>query len=109
MIERRSRQRFVLAAMARYRLRDFTANPISGVGQTVNVSSTGMLLRLQHNLKVGQRLEVAIDLPIPVKGPGVELTAQGRVVRVEPGCVAIQFEDRDLQRRDREVKASRSA
>ena len=109
MVERRAHQRFQLAAMARYRLndRDRTSEPIAGVGQTVNVSSSGMLLRLQHVLRVGQQIEVAVDLPLPDRRAGVELTAHGRVVRVEPGCVAIQFDARDLQRRVREREAIR--
>ena len=91
--------------MVRYRLRDFTHDPVAGIGQAVNLSSAGMLLRLQHVLKVGQRLDVAIDLPLPDQGATVELAAQGRVVRVEPGCVAIQFEARDLLRLKSAVKS----
>ena len=92
--------------MARYRLCDLIPGPVAGVGQTVNLSSSGMLLRLQHDLHVGERIEIAVDLPLTGNTAPVELTAQGHVVRVEPGCVAIQFERQDLKRTPPEALAS---
>lgn len=66
-----------------------------------------MLLRLQHALRVGERVEVAVDLAPPGKSATVELAAQGRIVRVEPGCVAIQFERQDLKRTPLEERTVR--
>src|SRR5229473_1352055 len=98
MTERRAKMRFPVVATARYRLRDRKSEPIVGTGQTVNVSSSGMFLRMEHVVSVGERIEVAIDLRLGKGSVGVALTAFGHVVRFEPDFAAIHFERYDLRR-----------
>jgi hypothetical protein len=93
MIERRAKPRVPLTEMVRYRLCDRGPNAFSGVGQTVNVSAGGMLLRVQHTFHIGDRISVTVPLPVPDNS--IQLTVLGRVVRVELGAVAIQFVEQD--------------
>ena len=57
-----------------------------GIGQTVNMSGTGVLLRVQHDLRVGRRIELSIG----------QLTVRGRVIRFHSGCAAIALDDPPL-------------
>ena len=98
MIEARSKARFPLVEMARYRQCGRRSDLAAGVGQTVNVSSSGMLLRVQHELQIGDRVAVAVNLPVHDQSATVQLTALGHVVRIEPGCIALQFEEQHLRR-----------
>ena len=83
MMERRERPRFPFVEIAAYRVLDTERNPVVGIGQTVNMSGTGVLLRVQHDLRVGRRVELSLGL----------LMARGRVIRFHSGCAAIAFDD----------------
>jgi hypothetical protein len=48
--------------MVRYSVLDRRSEPIVGIGQTVNVSSSGMFIRLQHGLYVEDRVAISVDL-----------------------------------------------
>ena len=97
MMERRTEVRFSLVAKVHYRLCDRPSDAIAGIGQTVSISQSGMLLRVQHALEVGDRVAITVDLLEPSEVGRAELTLLGQVVRVEPGCVALQFDGPDLK------------
>ena len=106
MIERRLKVRFPIIEAARYRLRDGKRRLISGIGQTVNFSSSGALLRMQHPVRLFQPMEMAVEWPFRLDNHiHLQVVAAGRVVRVESGCVAIHF-DRHEFRTSRAAKAS---
>jgi len=92
-MDRRSEIRFSLVAKVKYRVCDRPSPTIAGVGQTISVSRSGMLLRVQHALEVGDRVAVTVDLVAPSKIGKAELTLLGEVIRVEPDCVALQFDE----------------
>ena len=83
MMERRERPRFPFVEIAAYRVLDTERNPLVGIGQTINMSGKGVLLRVQHDLRVGRRVELTLGL----------LMARGRVIRFHSGCAAIAFDD----------------
>jgi hypothetical protein len=91
--EQRSSPRYRLIEMVRYRVLDRLAESIAGIGQTVNVSGSGMLLRLQHALHVEDRVAVSVDLVPPDNAIRAELTLLGQVVRVHNGSAAIKFDE----------------
>ena len=107
MTERRAKKRFPVVAPARYRLWDRKSEEI-GTGQTVNVSSSGMLIRTNQILSLGERIEVAVDLLAFERSVDVELTVFGHVVRLEPDSAAIEFERYDLTRPSEHVRGSHS-
>lgn len=101
-MERRERPRFPFVEIAAYRILDTERNPIVGIGQTINMSGKGVLLRVQHDLRVGRRVELTLGL----------LIARGRVIRFHSGCAAIAFDDPpvwgDLDVPRSEVESERS-
>jgi hypothetical protein len=101
MIERRSKARFPVVERVWWR----RSKSIIGVGQTINLSSSGTLLRVDHNFRMGERVEVAIDLPVCNEDVKLQLKAIGRVVRLEKDCVAIKFTKQDLWRTPSRIDA----
>src|ERR1700691_961158 len=73
--ERRMHRRYPVKAAVRYQLKDKSGALIaSGSGQTVNVSSGGILFESNNPLKLGAELEVAIDWPASLsKSAGLQL------------------------------------
>ena len=62
--ERRASQRFLIECKAEYRAISRDGAEVSGWGQTVNVSSSGILLTVERVLSVGWRMEVRVDWPV---------------------------------------------
>jgi hypothetical protein len=101
MIERRCKIRFPVVEIALW----CKSKSITGVGQTINLSSSGTLLRVADDFCIGDRVDVSVDLPILTENSKVQLKAVGRVVRLEEGCVAIQFVKQDLSRTSSRIEA----
>jgi len=81
----------------RYKVCNRASETITGVGQTVSVSRSGMSLQVQHALEVGDRVAVTVRLLETGKFGRAELTLVGQVIRVEQGRVALQFDDPDIE------------
>ena len=89
--ERRIRARYPVRLPARYRTLDRKVE-ISGAGFTVNVSSSGLLLTCQHEIKPGARMEVQVDWPSLLESTiPLQLVTSGRVIRSEPTAFAVEF------------------
>ena len=90
--ERRASQRFLIECKAEYRTISRDGAEVSGWGQTVNVSSGGILLTVEHVLSVGRRMEVRVDWPVRLhdKIP-LKLVLQGQVVRSATREVALSI------------------
>ena len=69
----------------------------TGNGKTVNISSSGVLFTSDNELQPGERLELSISWPVRLdnKYP-LRLVARGRVVRLEPGRVAMQIQQHEF-------------
>lgn len=90
--ERRSAARFCLHQQVRYRLID-RKNQETGVGQTVNISSRGLLFTTDHQMEPGEMLEVSVQWPAQLEDRcPLKLVTTGRVVRAEKGVVAASIE-----------------
>ena len=62
-------------------------------GQVVNLSVTGVLLRMDHQYRIGERVEVEIDFLTKPESKTV-VSGVGLIVRKEariPGGAAVQF------------------
>ena len=85
--ERRSKTRYPLQLTVHYRTID-RSHRISGIGQTLNLSSGGLLFAGAHMLRIGQRVEVAMEWPFLLDSTiPLQLTIVGSVVHTDgPTC-----------------------
>lgn len=98
--DRRSADRFPIVRDVRYRVlngRDFVE---TGGGETVNMSSSGILFTTEHDLQEGRRLELSVSWPARLDDKcQLKLVAKGRVVRAEEGKVAMTIEKYEFRTR----------
>jgi hypothetical protein len=98
--ERREHSRFALREAVRYRVLHKTAIGAFGSGQTLNMSSGGILFTTQEGLPPGWLVELSVDWPAKLDGRCLlKLVALGRVVRAEPRCAAIEIEKYEFRTR----------
>jgi hypothetical protein len=91
-IERRAKVRYPLELTVRYQTVDGEA-VVSGVGRTLNVSSSGILIVAENDVKEGSRLKVTLEWPSLLNGTTpLQLVTIGRVVRRGPSSIAISLE-----------------
>ena len=91
VIERRSKARFPVKLTVRYRTVS-RHHSVNGVGQTLNMSSGGLLVSAQHEVSAGSRLEVNVEWPLLLDGAvPLQLVAHGKVVRCGGSLFAISF------------------
>jgi hypothetical protein len=77
----------------RYRVLSKKASHEQGEGETVNMSSTGILFTTQQNLIPGRVVEIAMNWPAQLNNDTpLRLVARGRVVRSELGTAAIEIQ-----------------
>ena len=69
-----------------------------GTGHTLNMSSGGMLLKVESPLPVGEQIEVSVDWPAQLNARcGLKLVALGRVIRSSPEGAAVRIEKYDFR------------
>ena len=90
-IERRLRARYPVQLVARYRTLHRT-DEFAGVGTTVNMSSTSLLVRCQHQIPFGAQMEVLVNWPSLLESTvPLQLVTTGRVIRSGPSSFVIGF------------------
>jgi len=90
--ERRAAARFAIEREVRYRLIDRRAQQ-AGSGQTVNISSRGLLFTTDQPLQPGEMLEISVQWPAKLDNScPLKLVASGRVVRSQNGLAAASIE-----------------
>jgi hypothetical protein len=98
--DRRTNDRFPLENALRYRFLEAKNPAPAGSGQTLNMSSTGMLLRVDLPLPVGQRIEVSVDWPAQLNEHcGLKLVALGKVIRSTSEQAAVSIDKYDFRTR----------
>lgn len=63
------------------------ADTVGKTGQTLNLSSSGVLFTSDVNVQVGQPIEFVITLPTGAEGAPVRIRCVGKVVRCDSGEV----------------------
>jgi hypothetical protein len=90
-VERLFKARYPIRLQARYR----SLNPeerISGVGLTINMSSSGLLVTCRHTVPLGAQMEVLLDWPSLLNSTvPLQLVTSGRVVRSQPSSFVLEF------------------
>ena len=73
-------------------------NGPTGCGETVNISSRGVLFKTKERVRRGEWLELAISWPADLN-PRVklQLVARGPVVRIEEGQVALAIQQHEFR------------
>jgi len=90
--ERRAKLRYPLRMNVRYQTMGLTS-PVAGVGQTLNVSSSGALLNCRSTIREKTRIRVVFEWPTLLNGAiPLQLITIGVVVRHQGSGLAIAFE-----------------
>jgi hypothetical protein len=91
--ERRVSDRFPIAREVKYRITSGRGAQESGVGHTVDVSSSGVKFIAEGPLAPGKRVELAISWPAQLDGKcALKLVASGKIVRCRGNQVAVGIE-----------------
>jgi len=98
--DRRSSDRFPIQREVRYKIlsgRDFVE---TGGGETINMSSSGILFTSEHELQEGKRLEMSVSWPARLDDKcNLKLVVKGRVIRSEEGRTAMSIEKYEFRTR----------
>jgi hypothetical protein len=98
--DRRSADRFPIVREVHYKIlsgRDFAE---TGGGETINMSSSGILFTAEHEIKQGKRLELSVSWPAWLNDKcRLKLVAKGQVVRAEDGRAAMRIEKHEFRTR----------
>ncbi len=90
--ERRVKSRYPLELSVRYQTLG-AAGPGAGAGQTLNISSSGMLLACASNIPEGTRLKLYIEWPSLLNGTTpLQLITVGTVVRCTQIGISVVFD-----------------
>jgi hypothetical protein len=98
--ERRGNSRFPIQQYVHYRILGARSDPASGTGQTLNISSSGILFKADSLLVPGKHLELSINWPAQLDGKcPLKLVARGWVKRCHGSQVAVEIEKYEFRTR----------
>lgn len=107
-IERRSKCRYPIEMNVRFHTMG-TARPAAGFGQTLNMSSSGMLLACSGKIAEGTRLKLFIEWPSLLNGTTpLQLITVGTVVRSTELGLSVVFESYQFRTMGRRIAFSPS-
>jgi hypothetical protein len=96
--DRRRSERFPIEREVRYKMLGKKSSGELGAGQTINISSSGVLFKGETFLLPGKRVELSISWPAQLNNKtNLKLVARGRVVRCEEGCAAIEIQQYEFR------------
>ena len=95
---RRKSERKPIENVVRYRVRGRKEDELTGVGRTVNMSSSGVLLTTEKPVERGKNMELAIQWPANLDdGTRLKLVARGTVVRNADGATAVRIQQYEFR------------
>jgi len=77
-----------------------------GSGQTLNISTGGLLFETQTEIDRGRKIDLTVDVGDALGGPSVTLHVQGITVRNQNGTVAVLIKKHRLRPIEDEAVAS---
>lgn len=96
--ERRGSSRFPIERAVLFKSLGRNPEADAGKGQTINMSSTGVLFSTNQELTPGRRVEVSISWPAQLNDTcPLKLVAKGRVVRFEGGAAALEIQQYEFR------------
>ena len=97
--ERRTKVRYPIELTVQYQTLGLQM-PMCGAGQTLNLSSSGMLITAEHSLPEGCHLRVTIEWPTLLNGKtALQLVTTGKVVRQQESAFGISFDQYQFRTR----------
>jgi hypothetical protein len=104
--DRRSNDRFPIIREVRYKVMNSKGSVEVGTGETINISSTGVLFKAEKPLPPGKRLELSISWPAQLDGKcGLKLVARGRIVRCQGTNIALEIDKYEFRTAGRGLTA----
>lgn len=98
--DRRGNSRFPVRQEVSYKLVSPRSLQISGLGETLNFSSGGILFTTQEKLPQGRLVEISVNWPARLGGTcPLKFVATGRVVRSESDRAAVKIERYEFKTR----------
>lgn len=105
-MERRAKIRYPVELTVRYHTLG-KGRPVAGVGRTLNMSSSGLLVASQSEINPGASVAVSVDWPTLLHGAiRLQLVAVGRVVRCKGMSFAVGFEKHEFRTMKRMPESS---
>src|SRR5205807_4083011 len=98
--DRRNTIRFPVCEELKYRVLHSKSAAQTGVGQTLNIGSGGILFTTEDKLPLGRQVEIAVNWPARLDGTcPLKFVAVGRVVRAEANQAAVRIERYEFRTR----------
>ena len=89
--ERRLKIRYPVRFAVSFRAAGSTGG-LTGVGYTINMSSSGLLFSCPHELRTGMRIELTLEWPSLLDSViPLQLATRGRIVRAQGSKYALAF------------------
>lgn len=96
--DRRNGIRFPIKSELRWTVHNRKYGPLTGKGETVDFSSSGISFRSDVPLSPGCRLELDVDWPVELDGRvPMKLIAMGKVIRVQGHLVCVAIEKKEFR------------
>lgn len=93
MSERRGADRFPIQRDVKYKVLSRRNADLAGSGQTLNMSSSGILFSTEVELQPGRQVEVSVAWPAQLNNTTpLKLVARGRVVRAQEDQAALEIQ-----------------
>jgi hypothetical protein len=90
--------RFPIVREVSYRVMNSKGAVEIGAGETINISSKGVLFNAQAPLRPGKRIELSISWPAQLDGKhDLKLVVCGRIIRCEGTNVALEVENYEFR------------
>ncbi len=99
--DRRGSSRFPVREEVKYKvLQSAKAPPITGIGQTLNIGSGGILFTTEEKLPMGYTVELSVNWPARLDGTcPLKFVATGKVVRADAGKAAVRINKYEFRTR----------
>jgi hypothetical protein len=108
--ERRESNRFPLQEDLQYRVLSAKNEPVAGIGHTLDMSSSGILFTVDHQLPLGRQVELSVNWPARIDGTcPLKFVAVCRVVRAETERAAVRIERYEFRTRGNSGMCARVA
>jgi hypothetical protein len=102
--DRRASQRFPLHLAVRYRVIGAKSPIRWNVGESINISSTGILFQTPEEIAPGQGIEAFVAWPVSLDNRvPLKLAIKGPVVRTDGNKSAVRFERYEFKTRSAEL------
>lgn len=104
---RRTNSRFPVQEEVAYRVIHTKSPAVTGIGETLNIGSGGVLFTTQDKIEVGRTVELAVNWPAKLDGIcPLRFVAIGRVVRSQEGQAAIRIQRYEFKTRSTKAEAA---